>query len=204
MTRASRQTVIRAAARRGARVRMVWLDTPLAEAQRNAIERMLEAHGRLLDPAELAPGRGDPTRLAPRVLWSQSREMEPPEEDEGFHTIERVAFQRRPSGGGGGLAVALEALTAVGPPILERGEAGPRLVFAWLPDGGMPTLSVETAVCPHAAGPARCWCRPPLPGLLLAFAYRHRIDPAKLLVIGTSAAHRNMAAAAGARFVPAL
>jgi hypothetical protein len=145
------------------------------------------------------------------VLWSQAREQEPPELDEGFHSIERVAFERGPEVGrpGAGLAIALEALTALGPSVLDRGEPGPRLVFAWLPGGGDALsaaargLPVEVAACPHPAGPPVCWCRPPLPGLLLDFARRQRIDQARLVVLGTSTEHRKLAAAAGARFEPA-
>ncbi len=33
---------------------------------------------------------------------------------------------------------------------------------------------VEAAACPHPGGPPRCWCRPPLPGLALAFCARPR------------------------------
>jgi len=210
LTRASRNEILRAAWRHGARVRCMWLETPLAESQRNAVERMLAAHGRLLEPGELARGKGDPDRLAPRVLFTQIRQQEPPEADEGFDSIERVAFQRRSPEGrsASGVAVSLEALAAAGPSLLDRGEPGPRLVFAWLPDGGDALsaatrgLPVETAACPHPAGPPICWCRPPLPGLLLDFARRHSLDPASLVVVGTSAAHRNLARAVGARFVP--
>lgn len=209
LTRASRFDVLRAAARHGLPARLVWLDTPLVEAQRNAIERMLEAHGALLAPHQLARGRSDPTRLAPRVLFAQARRLEPPEDDEGFAAIERVAFARRAAEGRSlaGRAVALDTLLSAGPTILEEGEPGPRLVFAWLPEGEAALksatvgLEVETAACTHPAGPPICWCRPPLPGLLFAFAWRQRVDLARLTVVGTSAAHRQLAAAAGARFV---
>jgi predicted kinase len=211
LTRANRQTVLRAASRHGARVRCLWLETPLVEAQRNTVERMLEKHGALLEPDALSRGKADPTRLAPRVLFTQARQREPPEMDEGFNSIERVNFVRQPAMARDrpGLAIALEALEAVGPAILDRGEPGPRLVFAWLPGGDAALavsrgLPVQTAACRHAAGPPRCWCRPPLPGLLLDFARREHIDPARLVVVGTSATHRRLAAAAGARFQPAL
>jgi histidinol phosphatase-like enzyme len=62
---------------------------------------------------------------------------------------------------------------------------------------------VEAAVCPHPGGPPTCWCRPPLPGLLLAFARRHGVDPASSLVVGASAAHRTLANALAARYVQA-
>ncbi|HEX2376476.1 MAG TPA: hypothetical protein VHI30_02870, partial [Gaiellales bacterium] len=61
---------------------------------------------------------------------------------------------------------------------------------------------VEAALCPHEAGPPRCWCRPPLPGLLLAFAREQGVDPARSLVVGTGPAHRSLAAALGARYAP--
>ena len=206
---------MRAAARHGVPVRCVWLEAPLAEAQRNVIARMLAAHGRLLAPGEMARGGDDPTRLAPRVLLAQARQLEVPEADEGFAAVERVAFARQAAGGGAaGRAVAFELVAAHGPAILEEGEPGPRLVFGWLPDGDAPLVAttaglsvaaaggsaVDAAACTHPGGPPICWCRPPLPGLLLAFAQRRGVDPARLTVAGNTTAHRQLAAAAGARF----
>jgi len=74
------------------------------------------------------------------------------------------------------------------------------------PFAGVPFLiknsgPVEGAVCPHGAGPPSCWCRPPLPRLILEFARRHDVDPARSTLIGTSAAHRTLATTLGARFV---
>jgi histidinol phosphatase-like enzyme len=60
---------------------------------------------------------------------------------------------------------------------------------------------VESALCPHPGGPPTCWCRPPLPGLVLAFARDHGVDPARSLLLGTSTAHRTLAATLGARYV---
>jgi hypothetical protein len=64
------------------------------------------------------------------------------------------------------------------------------------------TGSVESALCPHGAGPPRCWCRPPLPGLPLAFARAHGVDPSRSILVGTGPAHRTLAATLGARYVP--
>ncbi len=123
-----------------------------------------------------------------------------------------VPFARSPEspGAGGesmpqqGCAVAAEIVAAGARPDLEF--AGPRLVFAWtttsLAANAAADIGAESASCPHGGGPPTCWCRPPLPGLLLAFANRHRLDPRGLVVIGTSTAHRTMALAVGARFVP--
>jgi hypothetical protein len=92
----------------------------------------------------------------------------------------------------------------------------PHLVFDWLPGGGVDALAaevervaarvtgaVEAAVCPHPGGPPTCWCRPPLPGLILAFARAHDIDWSRSTLVGTSAAHRTLATTLGVRFVPA-
>ena len=45
---------------------------------------------------------------------------------------------------------------------------------------------VETALCAHPAGPPICWCRPPLPGLPLAFARAHGVDPARSILVGAA------------------
>jgi hypothetical protein len=90
----------------------------------------------------------------------------------------------------------------------------PHLVFDWRPDGTAEALAepvvglrtevtgaVETALCPHGAGPPVCWCRPPLPGLVLAFAREHGLDPSRSILIGARPAHRQLAEALGSRYV---
>ncbi|HEY2744683.1 MAG TPA: AAA family ATPase, partial [Polyangia bacterium] len=208
VTRASRHALLRVAARHGLPVRCLWLELPLVEAQRNVIERMLAAHGRLLAPGEMARGGDDPTRLAPRVQLAQLRALEPPALDEGFAAVEIVPFARTPATGAlTGRAVALAALARGGRAILDGGASGPRLVFDWLPDGDAALVEavrglgeVAAAACTHPAGPPICWCRPPLPGLLLAFAHAAGVDPARLTVVGTTPAHRALAAALQAPF----
>jgi histidinol phosphatase-like enzyme len=59
---------------------------------------------------------------------------------------------------------------------------------------------MEVALCPHPAGPPTCWCRPPLPGLVLRWLRAHGIDPARSVLVGRSWAHRAMAEALGLRF----
>src|SRR5262249_41026618 len=78
LTRYTRSYVVEAAQRHGATVRCIWLDTPLAEAQVNLVERMLGRIGALPMPDELErlartePGVMPPTRQMPAV-----RELEP-------------------------------------------------------------------------------------------------------------------------------
>jgi histidinol phosphatase-like enzyme len=45
-------------------------------------------------------------------------------------------------------------------------------------------LDIEVEYCPHAAGPPRCWCRKPLPGLGVALIERHRLNPAACIYVG--------------------
>ena len=61
---------------------------------------------------------------------------------------------------------------------------------------------IETARCSHGGGPPTCWCRPPLPGLPLAFARRHGVDPARSVLVGSAPAHKTLATTLGARYVP--
>jgi hypothetical protein len=146
------------------------------------------------------------------------RELEPPSVDEGFSGVELVPFARATSSRGGrvGVFVAAAALTDPGwERALEQTDRGaPHLVFDWSPDGSSEALDdavvrvaaeasgpVEGALCAHAAGPPTCWCRPPLPGLPLAFARAQGIDPSRSLLIGSGPAHRTLATTLGARYV---
>jgi histidinol phosphatase-like enzyme len=45
-------------------------------------------------------------------------------------------------------------------------------------------LAIEVEYCPHAAGPPRCWCRKPLPGLGAVLIQRHRLNPAACIYVG--------------------
>lgn len=90
----------------------------------------------------------------------------------------------------------------------------PHLVMDWRPGGsaaglagvaasldGVVTGPVESAVCTHPGGPPTCWCRPPLPGLAVAFARRHGAALSGVVVVGSSAAHRALSEALGGRFL---
>jgi hypothetical protein len=218
LTRAARSHVVEAAGSHGAAARCVWLDTPLAQAQVNLVERLLDCFGALPGPDELRRlARSEPGVLAPTSQMRALRELEAPSADEGFAAIERVPFERAAGTGGPGVLVAA---TALGRPGWERtlgglDPAAPHLVFDWRPHGSPDDLAgaaavlaagvcgrVERAVCPHGGGPPSCWCRPPLPGLALAFARAHGVDPGRSALVGTSPAHRTLATALGARYLP--
>ena len=46
-------------------------------------------------------------------------------------------------------------------------------------------VSLEVLYCPHAAGPPKCWCRKPLPGLGVVFIQRHRLDPSQCIYVAS-------------------
>jgi aryl-alcohol dehydrogenase-like predicted oxidoreductase/predicted kinase len=219
LTRAARSYVIEAAARHGLPSRCVWLDTPLAHAQVNLVERMLDRFGTLPAPDELrALARRHPGVLAPTSQMRTLRELEPPSVDEGFAGVEAIAFARGAPAGAAmtGVFVAAAALERPGwEDVVRAGDPqAPHLLFHWSPGAEPDSLDpaaarlaaeipgrVERALCPHAGGPPACWCRPPLPGLPLAFARARDIDPARSVLIGAGPAHRNLAAALGARYL---
>jgi aryl-alcohol dehydrogenase-like predicted oxidoreductase/predicted kinase len=219
LTRAARSHVVEAAGRHGVAVRCIWLDTPLAQAQVNLVERLLDRVGSLPEPAALRElARRDPGLLAPTSQMRTVRELEPPMEDEGFASVERRAFARAPQAAvaKAGVFVAAGAAAREGweDALGEAQADAPHLVFDWNPGGDRSALDaaehrlaaavsgpVEAVLCAHAGGPPRCWCRPPLPGLPLAFARRRGVDPAGSLLVGTGPAHRTLAAALGALYV---
>jgi hypothetical protein len=146
--------------------------------------------------------------LSPTSQMRTLRELEPPSTDEGFASVETVPFVRAPANGAAGVYVAARAVDSPGFEAALGKPGTPRLVYDWRPDDGPDSLrelairfDAEAAVCPHGAGPPTCWCRPPLPGLPLAFARKHGVDPARSVVIGVGPAHRQLAGALGARYV---
>ena len=219
LTRAARSHVLETAARHGVPTRCVWLDTPLAQAQVNLVERLLERLGSLPSPDELKGlSRREPGVMAPTSQMRALRELEPPGDDEGFASVNRIPFERAPRSTG--------ARASSSPPPCSTRPGGRRwwsartlprrtssstgvprdrrrtsLAEAHAPVDRLVSGPVEAALCPHGAGPPTCWCRPPLPGLLLAFARSNGVDPSLSTLIGTSAAHRTLATTLGARHV---
>jgi hypothetical protein len=157
--------------------------------------------------------------MLPTAQMRALRELEPPSTDEGFTSVERVPFARaRAEDGRAGVFVAAGATTrpAIAPSLAEAEPTAPHLVFDWTPEADAGSLAdaldrvaklvtgpVEVAVCPHPGGPPRCWCRPPLPGLALAFARAHDVDLARSALIGCSRAHLTLATTLGARYISA-
>jgi len=215
-SRKSRNEVVEMAWMHGVPARCIWVTTSVADAQINAITRMIEVHGSLPTPEDIrARGKDDPRFFGPDAQFRYERSVEPPVVDEGFTTVEERPFLRRPSNGTA-RAIMLDYGDLVAPAgrvILERYSRDGWLLFAhaWRPDvaAGKITvaalrdeleqvrselgLAIEIACCPHEAGPPVCWCRKPLPGSFLEFALRHHVALDRSILVGHSAADRTLA-----------
>ena len=170
----------RSAASHGLAVRCIWLDTPLAHAQVNLVERLLDRFGRLLAPPELkAAARQEPGVLTPTQQMRVAARARAAGRRRGLRKHRAAAVR---AGGTGGTspacswrrrsgAAAARSLDGTAPHSSSTGaptvDCRPRGLAAPI------SASVETAVCAHPGGPPTCWCRPPLPGLVLEFARRH-------------------------------
>jgi histidinol phosphatase-like enzyme len=241
-SRKSRNEVIECAARHGAAVRCVRLTTSLADAQINAVCRLIEAFGKLPMPEDLrALGKSDHRYFGPDAQFRYERQVEPPILEEGFTEIDDRPFVRSVPADFDQKAIVIEydgvlCTSARGaPPALNSDDvqlppaarelidrhckAGFKLlVIAWRPqirEGGTTDAAVlacfertkgllemdaEFAYCPHPAGPPVCWCRKPLPGLILQFAFRHRLALHQCTLIGRSQADRTLATRIGMQY----
>jgi len=217
---------MRIAAAHGARVRCLFLDTPLDQAQVNVVQRMLRRLQRVPEPDELRTlARHEPAALAPRVLQRASA----------------ISSRRRPTkvrrhrghplraragagGRGGAVIVAADALPAGAAAEidlarhLERGAPG-RLACC---TRGARISTTRTGAAARDRGRRGARERPRrraravraragLPragagrpcGAALTFAHRHGVDLASSTLVGASATDRALARALGATFVDA-
>ncbi len=188
LTRAARSHVVETAARHGVPARCLWLDTPLAQAQVNLVERLLDRFDGLPSPEELKRQRACGARSAhpdpadacvPRARAAERRRR---------FRLGRAHRVRARAGGWtlGGVRRGGRTCTLL--PAAGVAAGTPCLLFDWSAEVDAEAVDaatalvrgpVEAAVCPHPGGPPICWCRPPLPGLPLAFARRHGVDPAR-------------------------
>ena len=227
ITRKSRAEVIGAAADLGVPVRCRWLRTSLDEAQVNAATRLVTKYGTLPDEAEMAALRKrDENVFPPTVLFRYQRELEPPDPSEGFSAIEEVPFERlTPPGHINSAAIVwcddAEKLVSFAPLLRTyAGSARQLIALSWQPaiaEGKRSRadveamfaaararigLPIEFAFCPHGAGPPRCWCRKPLPGLGVLLMHRHQLDPSRCIYIGDAAQDPGFARKLGFVFRP--
>jgi predicted kinase len=208
-SRKSRAEVIQAGASHGLAVRCVWLSTSIEDAQTNAVGRIVTRYGRLPSDDELTRlRRSDVAAFLPAAQFKFRRELEPPDISEGFSRVDVVPFVRRHDSAFANRAVIVacddvDDLVRLAPRLRDFHDAGYRLLgVSWRPeiDEGKRSednvkamfgrecerlgFDLDVECCPHAAGPPRCWCRKPLPGLGVVFVHRYRLDPAQCLYLG--------------------
>ena len=134
LTRASRSYAVDAAARHGLALRCVWLDTPLAQAQVNLVERLLDRFGELPPPEELrrlsrARARRDGADVADARA---ARARGALDGRRASSLVERVAFERAPwAARSVGVFVAAAAVGVPGWDAETPPDDVPHLVFDW-------------------------------------------------------------------------
>lgn len=210
VTRKSRAPVILAAAERGLPVRCVWLATSIEDAQVNAVSRMLTRHGRLLDEDEIRQTvKKDINPFGPGVQFRYQRELEPPDDSEGFSRVDVVPFERTRDAGYVNRALIVWCEGILRPydearaSVLRRYQSDGWQIcgLSWQPEiaarsatredveAGFARMrdqlgvNLEILYCQHAAGPPTCWCRKPLPGLGVLLIERFKLDPAKCVYV---------------------
>ena len=229
VTRKSRAEVIHAAGELGVQVRCVRLSTDIEDAQVNAVTRLIERYGHLPGDRELtALRKTDVAAFPPSVLFRYQRELEPADPSEGFSRIEEVSFTRVADPAHVNRAVIAwcddpSQLEPLAPAMREHQDGGWTIcVLSWQPGieegtrtdadvrasfaavGDRAGLRFDLDICPHGAGPPRCWCRKPLPGLGVALIHRHALDPAQCLFVGNGPQDAGFARKLGFRHVPTL
>lgn len=90
-----RHGVLDWAQRKQVPVHCVWLDTSIEDAQVNVVQRMIERYGKIVSNEEMVKLK-DPNMFPPAVLFSYRKNFEPPTIQEGFSSVERRKFVRRP------------------------------------------------------------------------------------------------------------
>jgi len=221
-SRAARQRVVNVAWDHGVPTRCVWLTTSQYDAQRNAVARMLGRHGRLLDPAQMSASK-HPADFAPNAQLGWLRKLEEPVSGEGHAVIERRPFVRREHGGDGlALAFDYRLLWGGKPvpgvePALVPGAAHALARWAqthalwplaflaekdWPDDAADALLAATHALanmelsprrCRHPSGPPVCWCRKPMPGLVVAAMCEAGIPASQVTIVQTSVSDRQLA-----------
>ena len=134
------------------------------------------------------------------------RALEPPDPAEGFSRIDVVPFERKHDATFTNRALIVwidDTLVDRGPLLRRYRDDGWLLLgMAWCPRVAEKTMTAEQAetgfvrlqeqlgvsmevlYCPHEAGPAKCWCRKPLPGLGVVLIQHHRLDPSRCIYVG--------------------
>jgi hypothetical protein len=171
---------------------------------------MLSTYGRLLEPGELRQAaKTNVNAIGPGVQFRYQRELEPPTGTEGFSRIDVIPFTRTIDPAFTHRAVIVwcdDAIESRAAPLRRYADDGWLVLgVAWRPDIAEKRctredvdasvdrlrerlgIALDVAYCPHGGGPPVCWCRKPLPGLLVVFIHKYRLDPRRCIYIGGGA-----------------
>jgi hypothetical protein len=167
----------------------------------------------------------DVSALLPGAQFKYRREFEAPAIAEGFARVDIEPFVRRRSPEFTNAAVVVACddpidLAQIAAALSQYRDAGYRLLgIAWQPaiEEGRTSLAdvkesfasecerlgieMDVEVCPHVAGPPKCWCRKPLPGLGVVLMHRYRLDPGRCIYLGSSPHDAGLARRLGFSFV---
>jgi len=77
-----------------ARTICYWVRTSIEDAQYNACIRMIDKHGKVLQPDEIKKSK-DSNTFPPAVFFKYKKEFQEPKIDEGFNKIIEVPFVRK-------------------------------------------------------------------------------------------------------------
>jgi aryl-alcohol dehydrogenase-like predicted oxidoreductase/histidinol phosphatase-like enzyme/predicted kinase len=123
------------------------------------------------------------------VLWRSRSGARAPRRPDDLELVPgRTEILRRHASDG------FELLGLSWQPELEAGRTTPAAVaMCCAALGDRLGLPIRVAYCPHGAGPPRCWCRKPLPGLGVEIVRQHRLDPARCVYVGESRLDRTFA-----------
>jgi HAD superfamily hydrolase (TIGR01662 family) len=93
-----RKPFIEMAQKFGVPIRCEWMATSTEDCSINALHRMWERHGKLfLHPSDFKEVKGEPNMFPITVLFKFKKEFEKPVKGEGFASVKKVKFVRRPS-----------------------------------------------------------------------------------------------------------
>jgi aryl-alcohol dehydrogenase-like predicted oxidoreductase/predicted kinase len=191
-TRAQRAELLAAAWGAGAEARAVWVDVPPPRCEQQVVQRLLDRYGHLPGPEELAAlAKSDPQAFGPSALLRFARRFEAPEADEGM-PVQRVVPPQLP----------WEGRPAVFVDVALRAATGDEWAVGWVP--GKPMTVPRGMICHHRAGPPTCWCRPPLPGLVLALCHAHGLSPQTSTLVTRWRGMRRLGEGLGLRVVERL
>lgn len=80
-------------------IRCEWMDTCIEDAQINALHRMWDTYGKIFEEGKGEVGKKDPHVFPIAVLFRYRKEFGKPTTGEGFSTVKREKFVRRPATG---------------------------------------------------------------------------------------------------------